>query len=420
MVRYTTPSRDPMHRERIVRATLACLSAAGILACSTGDAGSGGASGATGSFNTAGTPGDSGRGGSSGVAGRAGISGGAGGQTNPGAGAGGRLGSGGAGLGGGPLGAGSGGSSAATTGGAGTGGIAGGDIAGGTTGGSAGRGAAGASSSGAAGMAGGGSVSCPTSVSIKAGDNTEMITSGGVARTYLVHAPPGYDGKTPVPVLFDFHGLSGTGAQQKSLSKWSQVGDQNGFITVFPDGVDNAWNAGLCCANDTSIDDVAFVRDIIKALQMSACVDPKRIYASGCSNGGGMSYKLACEAADVIAAVAPVDFDCVDGSSCGMCKPARPITEVQFRGTSDQLVAYDGNGAFLGAEKNFMLWGDINACDGSPAALASNSACEAYPMCGGSTQTVLCTVQNGMHCGNYSSFTIPQVAWSILKDQALP
>jgi polyhydroxybutyrate depolymerase len=282
--------------------------------------------------------------------------------------------------------------------------------------------AGGAASGGAAngGAGGSGPVVCPATVTIKAGDNNQMLTIGTLQRTYLVHAPPGYTGKTAVPVVFDFHGLSGNGAQQKSLSRWDKVGDAEGFIMVYPDGVDKAWNAGLCCANDTTIDDVAFVRAIIKALQASACIDPKRIYATGCSNGGGMSYKLACEAADVIAAVAPVDFDCVDGSSCSMCKPTRPITEVQFRGTSDQLVAYDGSGAFMGAKKNFAFWGNLNMCTGSSGPLSSNAACETYPMCSGGTETVLCTVQNGMHCGNYSTFMIPEVAWGVLKNEALP
>ena len=258
------------------------------------------------------------------------------------------------------------------------------------------------------------------SVTVKAGDNNKTLMFGGVQRTYLVHAPPGFTGKTAVPVVFDFHGLSGNGAQQKSLSRWDKVGDSEGFIVVYPDGIDKAWNAGLCCTDDKTIDDVGFVRAIISALQTDACIDPKRVYATGCSNGGGMSYKLACEAADVIAGVAPVDFDCVDGSACAMCKPSRPITEVQFRGTSDQLVAYEGNGAFLGAKKNFALWGNLNMCTGVSTSLASNAACETYPMCGGGTETVLCTVQNGMHCGNYSSFMIPQVAWGVLKHETLP
>lgn len=243
---------------------------------------------------------------------------------------------------------------------------------------------------------------------------------GSVQRTYLVHAPPGYIGKAAVPVVFDFHGLSGNGSQQKSLSRWDKVGDAEGFIVVYPDGIDKAWNAGLCCTDDKTIDDVAFVRAIIGALQAEACIDPKRVYATGCSNGGGMSYKLACEAADVIAGVAPVDFDCVDGSNCAMCEPSRPITEVQFRGTNDQLVDHDGAGAFMGAEKNFQLWGNLNMCAGTPAALSSNAACQTYAMCSGGAETVLCTVPNGTHCGSYSSFMIPQVAWSVLKNEALP
>jgi polyhydroxybutyrate depolymerase len=297
----------------------------------------------------------------------------------------------------------------------------------GTGSGAAGGGAAGLSQAGDAGTTSGNggaggsvAVACPGSVTIKAGDNNKTLTIGTVQRTYLVHAPPGYTGKTAVPVVFDFHGLSGNGAQQKSLSRWDKVGDSEGFIVVYPDGIGKAWNAGLCCTDDKTIDDVGFVRKIIAALQTEACIDPRRVYATGCSNGGGMSYKLACEAADVIAGVAPVDFDCVAGSACAMCKPSRPITEVQFRGTSDQLVSYEGSGAFMGAKKNFALWGGLNMCTGSATGLAGNAACETYPMCGGGSDTVLCTVQNGSHCGSYSSFLIPQVAWGVLKNETLP
>jgi polyhydroxybutyrate depolymerase len=320
-------------------------------------------------------------------------------------------------------GAGSGATAGGTVGGAGaaTGGTsAAGTAAGGASGGQAGSFAAGASSAGLAGTGGGETQACPASVTIKAGDNPKTLTVGSVQRTYLVHAPPGYTGKAAVPVVFDFHGLSGNGAQQKSLSRWDKLGDTEGFIVVYPDGIDNAWNAGLCCTEDKTIDDVAFVKAVIVALRADACIDPRRVYASGCSNGGGMSYKLACEAADVITGVAPVDFDCVDGSACSMCKPSRPITQLQFRGTNDSLVDYDGAGAFIGAQQNFALWGGLNSCTGEAAALASNAACEAYPMCGGGVETILCTVPNGTHCGSYASFMIPQVAWNILKNETLP
>ena len=149
-------------------------------------------------------------------------------------------------------------------------------------------------------------------------------------------------------------------------------------------------------------------------LQSQGCIDSKRIHSTGCSNGGAMSYMLACNAADVIASVAPVDFDCVVGGRCGQCMPGRPITVVQFRATNDSAVPYSG------AMPNFTTWGTINMCSGAATTLPNNSSCQTYPMCGGGEETILCTVQNGTHCGNYRSFMIPQVAWPILRAHPLP
>jgi polyhydroxybutyrate depolymerase len=104
------------------------------------------------------------------------------------------------------------------------------------------------------------------------------------------------------------------------LSGWKAQCDSVGCIAVFPDSSkkagDDSWNAGYCCANaeKDQIDDVQFARGMIKWLEANSCVDPKRVYATGGSNGDGMTDRLACDAADVIAAVAPVDFRCVTGT----------------------------------------------------------------------------------------------------------
>jgi polyhydroxybutyrate depolymerase len=268
-------------------------------------------------------------------------------------------------------------------------------------------------------------VSCPAGATLQAGDTTLTIDVDGVERSFLVHAPPSYDGTTRMPVMLDFHGLTGNSNGQRNLTGFDDVADAEGFIAIYPQGLpnengQNAWNAGNCCGSTS--DDVGFVRAIISTLQTEACIDARRVYASGCSNGGGMSYRLACEAADVIAAVAPVDFDCVVGGACDNCSPSRPITTVQFRGTNDQLVPYDGNGGgFVGAQQNFAIWGEFNACTGDPAALQQSAdGCESLPMCSAGAETVLCTVQNGTHCGSYDSFDIAQVAWDILQNHALP
>ena len=248
-----------------------------------------------------------------------------------------------------------------------------------------------------------------------------MLTVGGMNRSFLVDAPTSYNGTTRVPVVFDFHGLSGTGMQQMGLSRWNTLANTEGFIVVYPQGVGNSWNAGGCCGDSMSmmVDDVAFVRAIITNLSTDACIDSKRVYASGCSNGGGMSFRVACEAADVVAGVAPVDFDCVVGQRCNTCRPSRPVTIVQFRSPNDTLVSYTGSGAFAGAQANFMTMGQINMCTGTAMDLPSNMACDTFPMCGGGAETILCT-SSGTHCGSYQSFMIPAVAWSVLKNHALP
>jgi polyhydroxybutyrate depolymerase len=254
---------------------------------------------------------------------------------------------------------------------------------------------------------------------------------GDMARTFVRHIPPGYDGKRPVPVVIDFHPLGGTGSSWKGSTNWGSVADKQGFIMIWPDGIGNSWNVGRCCstAQSQNVDDVAFTKAIVTTLEQEACIDPKRVYATGCSNGGGMAFKLACDAADVIAAVAPVDFDCVTGAtatpSCGSCTPARPISEMQFRGTSDAEVPYDGGSGprgtmFPGAEENFSEWKAIDMCTGSATPLANQSACEAYGMCGGGVETILCSVPNGMHCGNYQSFDIVDLAWGMFQQEALP
>ena len=253
---------------------------------------------------------------------------------------------------------------------------------------------------------------CPSAGTLTAGDTTMSLTVGGNTYPMIVHAPPSYDGTTRLPVVFDFHGLGGDENQMGMLSGWRDLGNAEGFITVFPGGVDNAWNAGFCCSDTTT--DVEFVRTAIDTLNTEGCIDTRRVYASGCSNGGGMSFRLACEAADVIAAVAPVDFDCAVGYSCSDCSPSRPITLIQFRGTDDSMVPYDG------AQPNFETWGQINGCSESAQALPQNSSCQEYPTCADGVQTILCTVQGGTHCGNYRSFGIADLAWSVLQNYSLP
>ena len=272
---------------------------------------------------------------------------------------------------------------------------------------------------------------CPPS-SLQPGDTKKTITVGGVERTYLLHVPPGYTGASPVPLVFDFHPKSVDAATWTLATSWASVSDKNSFILVRPDGYGETWNVGRCCDPAMSmVDDVAFVRAMVAELEGAACIDAKRIYASGCSNGGGMSYKLACDAADLIAAIAPVDFDCLTGPtndpSCGACTPSRPISEMQFRGVLDPFAPYFGGPTtvvqgidFPGATANFATWGGMNQCTGQPSADPAHAVCQTYPTCAAGVETTLCTNPVGLHCTDYVSFHIAETAWEMFSRQRLP
>jgi polyhydroxybutyrate depolymerase len=278
-----------------------------------------------------------------------------------------------------------------------------------------------------------GQVACPPTSVLMPGEVTRTLTSGGVARTYIVHVPPNYTGHSAVPLVFDFHPLQVAATTWKIATGWPSVADAKGFILVWPQGVGDSWNAGRCCgqAQQQGVDDVAFLRAMTGELARDACIDPKRIYATGCSNGGGMVYRVACDAADLVAAVAPVDFDCVTGPtnvpSCASCSPARRISVAQFRGTSDTAVPYDGGATsvvpcleFPGARANFADWGARNACSGTPAAESKYPLCDTYPTCGGGVETTLCSIPLGTHCASYIPYGIAAVAGDMLQVHTLP
>ena len=304
-------------------------------------------------------------------------------------------------------------------------GAAGSAISAGTSaGGNAGSSSTGGSSSTAGSSSGGGaSVTCPSSV-LAAGNTDKTLKIGSATRNYVLHVPANYDGKKPVPLVIDFHGLGGSGPNERSSSPYPAQTDPDGVIMAFPTGLSGpsgaAWNVGPCCVKDT--DDVAFAKALVTEVEKLACIDPKRVYAVGFSMGGGMSHYLACHASEVFAAVAPAAFDLLK-ENVDDCKPVRPLSVVSFRGTSDQIVPYAGGESkvvsgmpvtFLGAKATFAKWAELNQCTGSASA-EDAQGCASYSSCKDGVDVVLCTKQGGSHeAGN------AKVAWPILKKHTLP
>lgn len=176
------------------------------------------------------------------------------------------------------------------------------------------------------------------------GQQTYLTITGvpgqqGLTRKYKVHVPRGYDRNVPAPALFCLHGLqqnpvmfcvNGTGLPAKS--------DAEGFVLIMPFGHGNSWNGGDCCgtAQSMGLDDVGLMRAIFAEVGRHVNLDLGRVYTTGLSNGGYLSYKLACEAADLFVAAAP-------GSAAApkSCNPSQPISILDVHGTADTYVPYE-------------------------------------------------------------------------------
>ncbi|HEY6725777.1 MAG TPA: PHB depolymerase family esterase [Polyangiaceae bacterium] len=280
----------------------------------------------------------------------------------------------------------------------------------------------GASTTGASATAsttGGSPVLCPE-LALQPGDSNQTVLVGGMTRNYVLHIPPNYTGRDPVPLVVDFHGVGGSGMSHRSNSPYPAELDPEGVVMAFPDGLrgpaGTAWNVGPCCVAD--VDDVAFARALVEHAQASVCIDASRVYAVGVLTGGGMAHYLACHAADVFAAVAPAAFDLLE-ENVDDCQPARPVSVISFRGTAaDSRVPYEGGASalvpgmpltFLGAEGTFEAWASINGCTG-PASTPDADGCSEYSGCNGGADVILCTERGG---GEEPGD--PSIAWPVLK-----
>jgi len=166
------------------------------------------------------------------------------------------------------------------------------------------------------------------------GETKTTLMSGGVERTYFLRVPPTYDAERATPLVLDFHGYLEGADLHRRTSQLGPFGDAHGFITVTPQGTGAMpfWDFS------TTGRDVTFVDDLLDTLEQQLCIDQRRVYATGYSNGAMLSSALACARADRIAAIAPVaGILPIDG-----CAPSRPVPVIAFHGTEDPFVAFNG------------------------------------------------------------------------------
>jgi polyhydroxybutyrate depolymerase len=209
--------------------------------------------------------------------------------------------------------------------------------------------------------------------SLGPGDHTRSLKIGDSNRSYLVHVPPKYDAKKPTPVVLVLHGAATNARITVALCGMNKKADEAGFIAVYPNGTGVAglmltWNAGGFPRNrNNKPDDVAFIGKALDDLATVVNVDPKRVYATGLSNGGMMCYRLADELSDRIAAIAPISGT----MAIDNYHPKRPVPVMHFHGTADKLVPFGGPGngsptGFKSVDDTIKICAKANGCPDEP------------------------------------------------------
>jgi polyhydroxybutyrate depolymerase len=233
------------------------------------------------------------------------------------------------------------------------------------------------------------------------GDLDWTLSAGGRDRTVHVHLPKTYDPTRPTPVVLNFHGFTSNASQEDALSGMSAKADQAGFVAVHAEGIglSQSWNAGGCCgeAASSAVDDVGFVNVMLDELESKLCVDARRVFSTGMSNGGFLSHRLACELSTRIAAVAPV----AGVLAIPTCNPTRAMSVFQFHGTLDPLVGYNGSPAlgYPSVPQTMSGWATRSGCNASPRETSKkgNVTCVTYDGCKDGAEVNLCTVDGGGH-----------------------
>ena len=224
---------------------------------------------------------------------------------------------------------------------------------------------------------------------INAGINIERctFTHGSIERYYLIYTPLNIDQKTNIPLLFSLHGYGGSAIRNIEYTNFRSIADSNDFIVIFPQGApytsqlvssSSHWNSGGWTTG-SNVDDVDFIDTIIDQSLNKHNIDSNRIYSTGMSNGGFMSYHLACNLSSKIAAIASVTgsmtFETYDD-----CNPSHPTSVLQIHGAQDTTVPFEGN-TTLGMKSipdSMEYWALYNSCNSDPTIAITDFFEEGY------------------------------------------
>ncbi|HWS93939.1 MAG TPA: PHB depolymerase family esterase, partial [Mycobacterium sp.] len=229
------------------------------------------------------------------------------------------------------------------------------------------------------------------------GKSVHHINVGGRDRRYRLYEPAGLPASAPLVVML--HGVSGSAAQAERDYKWDGLADSGKFVVIYPDGLNRAWNLNgeSCCGRSgrEGVDDVGFITAAIADVTKNVGIDRARVYATGMSNGGIMSYTLACTT-DIFAAIGPVA-----GIQLNACGSPHPTSVMHIHGTADRLVPYGGGQGFSVINGPSVpdvnaFWRNVDQC-GAPTATTNGPVTTSTAACVDNRGAVLITVDQGGH-----------------------
>ncbi len=190
-------------------------------------------------------------------------------------------------------------------------------------------------------------------------------------REYILYVPASYNPDIPVPLVLNFHGYTSNNLEQMFYGDFRPIADTAGFLVVHPMGTvdllgNTHWNVGW---GSSSVNDVGFTAALIDSLSVVYSINPDRVYSTGMSNGGFMSYHLACKLSGRIAAIASVTGAMTIGTPAS-CNPQHPTPIMEIHGTADATVPYAGNILFESIPSGLNYWVGFNECDAIPTITA--------------------------------------------------
>ncbi|MCX6302823.1 MAG: alpha/beta hydrolase-fold protein [Bacteroidia bacterium] len=216
-------------------------------------------------------------------------------------------------------------------------------------------------------------------------DKKASFIHNDLERTFHIYIPSSYNESVQLPLVIALHGRGGNGESMILVTRkgFNRLAEKDEFIVVYPDGIELNWNDGRMDeeANDRAhrenIDDVGFLSALIDSMIKDYNIDPKRVYVTGISNGAIMSYRLACEISNKIAAIAPVDGN-IPVMLSRECYAARPVSVLAINNVNDPLVPYEGGNIYSSIRK--LNLGKVLSVDESIGFWVSRNQCSPLPV----------------------------------------